>query len=773
MSLAYGIIALVSLCMVGVCVAADKKRDVWLLLVFVSVSICNLGYFMLSVSPNLGSALNSNRIAYLGSVFLPYFMLMMVLRFCGIRRSRRMMVLLVTLGIVMLGITTSPGILPIYYRTVDIEFADGATRLVRTYGPLHLVYYVYLIGYMLSMAGITLYAIARKKIRSRLHTVLLLCTVLSSIVIWLVEQFLPRGFEWLSVSYIFNECMMLAIYGSMQKQGLMSREGKTASYTVNVLLILFLLLFANFLRVITMGTTLAMYLISHMVVLMIYLGILVSWGISVYDRIVNKIIRRHLIILVALMMLWILMRTLRLTVFSYVFPIGQWCWYAYYISMILIPQMCLFAAKYIGRPEEYRLTKAWYLMYIPSLVLIVGILTNDLHQWAFRFHLGYEAGWNDYRRSYLYYAAVLWIFSCIAMMITEIVKRCRIPGTKKMIWLPIAMLGIGVLYSVLYTVDSDIFGFIEMTAALCFTVVAIWESSIKTGLVRSNTHYDELLKHSSLGVVVVDRNYTVHYRSEDAIPLTPEQMKAAENGSVMLSSGIRLSGSRIRGGYTLWQEDLSELLEVLEELQELRTELEGANAVSMQNYRMDKQIRTLAEKNRLHDTLHQQTAHQIDLLNDWLKKLIETGDPTEKRELLRRIVVVGSYLKRRNNLILVNEQEGIIEEEELRLSIGEMMRRMQLAGIRCAASVEFGHDLPADTAMRLFDFYEYVVEQAFDGLDSLLGRFFCRDGHYYACVDAECSLDLTALRSETVAVSRTDDNGYILSFKVEGGRGPC
>ena len=82
-SLAYGIIALISLCMIGLCVAADKKRDIWLLLVFASVSLCNLGYFMVSVSPNLGSALNSNRIAYLGSVFLPFFLLMMVLRFCG------------------------------------------------------------------------------------------------------------------------------------------------------------------------------------------------------------------------------------------------------------------------------------------------------------------------------------------------------------------------------------------------------------------------------------------------------------------------------------------------------------------------------------------------------------------------------------------------------------------------------------------------------------------------------------------------------------------
>ena len=212
MTLAYGIIALISLCMVGICVAADKKRDVWLLLVFVSVSICNLGYFMISVSPNLDSALNSNRIAYLGSVFLPFFMLMMVLRCCGIKRAKPMMITLAAIGIVMLGITTSPGILPIYYSTVDIEIVNGATKLVREYGPLHLLYYVYLIGYMFSMVGVAIYAIAKKKIKTHLHTALLLCTVFCNIAIWLIEQFLPRGFEWLSVSYLLTECLILAIY---------------------------------------------------------------------------------------------------------------------------------------------------------------------------------------------------------------------------------------------------------------------------------------------------------------------------------------------------------------------------------------------------------------------------------------------------------------------------------------------------------------------------------------------------------------------------------
>ena len=561
------------------------------------------------------------------------------------------------------------------------------------------------------------------------------------------------------------------IYRSMQKQGLMSRGERTQSYTINVLLSVFLLLFANFVRVATKETTEALYVISQVVVIAIYIGILVSWAASVYDRIVSKTIRRYLITLVGLMMLWMLMRTLRHTVFLHVFPMGQWCWYAYYISMILIPQVSLMAAKCIGKPEECRPPKSWYLMYIPSIAMIVGILTNDLHQWAFRFHLGYEAGWDIYQHNILYYIATAWIFACIAMMIAEVIRHCRIPGSKKTIWFPIGLLGIAVAYTVLYAVDSNLFGFIEMTAALCFVVVAIWESCIKTGLIQSNSHYDELLKCSGLGVTVVDKDFAVHYRSDDAIDLPREQMQTATATPVMLDGGIRVSGSKIKGGYTIYQEDISELLDILDELKELREELQDSNAVSMKNYQIDKRIRALAEKNRLHDELHRQTAKQINLLNDWLTRLSETEDADEKRELLRRIVVVGAYLKRRNNLVLVSEQDGLIKEEELNLSIKEMMKNLQIAGVSCAASVQFEKDIPSDVVMQLFDFYEYVVENAFDGLTYLLARFFSRDNSFYCCVDAVCSLDLTALATDTVLVSVTDENYYTLSFKAEGGDG--
>ncbi|MBR6534986.1 MAG: hypothetical protein IKT65_05350 [Clostridia bacterium] len=767
MSIVYGIIAVISLCMVGTCVIMDKKRDIWLLLVFVSVSLCNLGYFMISISKVLDDALNSNRISYLGSVFLPFFLLMMVLRFCNIKRNNKLTVALAALGIVMLAITTSPGILPIYYSTVDIEFVNGTTKLVRTYGPLHMLYYVYLIGYMLSMICVALYAVAKRKIKSRSHAVLLLCAVFCNIIIWLIEQLLPRGFEWLSLSYIITECLFLAIYRSMQKQGLMDLEEKTQSYTVNILLSMFLLLFANFVRIATKETTELMYVTAQVVVIAIYIGILVFWSSSVYDRIVNKTIRRYLITLASLMIIWMLMRTLRHTGFRYIFPFGQWCWYAYYIAMILIPQVSMMASKYISKPEDYRPDQKWYLMYIPSLVLLIGILTNDLHQWAFRFHLGYEAGWDSYKRGFLYYAAVIWIFTCIAIMIIQIVKNCRIPGAKKMIWLPVAMLCVGSLYTILYTVDSDLFGFIEVTAALCFTVVAIWESCIKTGLLPSNSHYEELLKCSELGVSVVDREFDVRYRSDDAVTLTKDEMKKAAYDPIMLENGIRVSGSVIKGGYTIYQEDISELLEILDELKELREELKDANTVTMHNYQINKRIRTLAEKNRLHDELHKQTSLQINLLNDWLIKLSQTENADEKRDLLRRIVVVGTYLKRRNNLVLISEQDGSVKNKELQLSIDEMITNLRIAGVNCAASVMCDTNIPSDVAMQLFDFYEYVVEYAFDGLSSLLVRFFNRETSFYCCVDAVCSLDLTHIATDTVSVSITDDGFYTLSFKTE------
>ena len=91
MSIAYGILCVISLALIGVCLAVDRKKDICLLLLFISVFVCNLGQFLISVAPSLSSALNGNRIAYLGQVFLPLLMLKMILNLCSLNYKKEIL----------------------------------------------------------------------------------------------------------------------------------------------------------------------------------------------------------------------------------------------------------------------------------------------------------------------------------------------------------------------------------------------------------------------------------------------------------------------------------------------------------------------------------------------------------------------------------------------------------------------------------------------------------------------------------------------------------
>ena len=225
MSIAYGILCGISLALIGVCLAVDRKKDICLLFLFISVFVCNLGHFLLSVAPSLSFALNANRIAYLGQVFLPLLLLKMILNLCNLNFKKWLLPALSLISLAVLFLTLTPGISTCYYKNVSIEIINGITRLVRDYGPLHLFYYIYLFSYFALMLAVIIHAAVKKKITSTLHTVFLLCAVLCSIVIWFAEQLLPRGFEFLTVSYVISELFILLLYGILQEYGIKGENG--------------------------------------------------------------------------------------------------------------------------------------------------------------------------------------------------------------------------------------------------------------------------------------------------------------------------------------------------------------------------------------------------------------------------------------------------------------------------------------------------------------------------------------------------------------------
>ena len=103
------------------------------------------------------------------------------------------------------------------------------TRLVKDYGPLHILYTVYLLGYILGMVMIIQYAWKRQKITSPKYTMLLMLAALLNLGVWAVEQAMDIDFEFLSVSYIVTEIFLLLLYGVLQDFGLVQPGGSLVS----------------------------------------------------------------------------------------------------------------------------------------------------------------------------------------------------------------------------------------------------------------------------------------------------------------------------------------------------------------------------------------------------------------------------------------------------------------------------------------------------------------------------------------------------------------
>lgn len=117
----YCIAAVISLFLLVGFAFLIKQKQPWFYVLFSSVFIINIGYFILSISTSLDMALMANRISYLPSVFLPLFMLMIILNVIYIKIKKWIPVGLFALAIVVFLLTASPGILDIYYKEVHYD----------------------------------------------------------------------------------------------------------------------------------------------------------------------------------------------------------------------------------------------------------------------------------------------------------------------------------------------------------------------------------------------------------------------------------------------------------------------------------------------------------------------------------------------------------------------------------------------------------------------------------------------------------------------------
>ena len=172
-----------------------KKKNIWFILLFSSIFIVNAGYLSLSVSQSIHEALLANRISYLGSVFLPLSMLIIILDVCNIKYTKTSLALLITASVCVFAVTATPGYLDIYYKSVSLAVSNGITVLDKVYGDWHVLYLFYLLFYFSAMLLNIIYATVKGKTDSNKHAIILLFAVLVNLGVWFVEQLVKIDFD--------------------------------------------------------------------------------------------------------------------------------------------------------------------------------------------------------------------------------------------------------------------------------------------------------------------------------------------------------------------------------------------------------------------------------------------------------------------------------------------------------------------------------------------------------------------------------------------------
>ena len=121
-------------------------------------------------------------------------------------------------------------------------------------------------------------------------------------------------------------------------------------------------------------------------------------------------------------------------------PVGRYCWYGYYVPMVLIPLLGVFIVDHIGRPEGYHCPRWMMLLYAPAVMLVVGVFTNDLHRLAFDFPQDI-AQYNDvYTYGPIYFLTVVWFVVWGFYFVVMLMKKCRRISNKKLRLLPLGIM---------------------------------------------------------------------------------------------------------------------------------------------------------------------------------------------------------------------------------------------------------------------------------------------------------------------------------------------
>lgn len=471
---------------------------------------------------------------------------------------------------------------------------------------------------------------------------------------------------------------------------------------------------------------------------LLYLFMLFLWGRKTYIRVVSRRIRAYFLGCTGLMMSWFIFRAIKYV--SDDLLLGRYMWYNFYLTIIFLPMMSIHIALLLRNPDNKRNSKRYHVIDFIALALYTMVITNQLHNFVF-IHYSESNSSGEYAHNWGYFLIYSWVGILAIMTLVMVIRESRIVLRGFYFLYPIGLLFFGVAYCAVALIIKQKTGlkpFIDFTPMYCWVFCAIWEFLITAGLIPTNRYYVEYFNESLLSAYITDSTGKILYQSKNADPLTEEEFAAIlERGKITCDDDSEAYLYSLKNEYMIYEYDTAEIIDMIEELEDTREGLMGEKVIRQKANEAEAARIRIEEKEYLFEKLTAATIYQLGKIRDNME-LIKNAEGEEEKALWQETVILGTYVKRYSNLLLLQEGDPRISSIELQLSVQQTMENLKPMGVNTGMMIKTDGYMDIDPMLQCYELFESIIEWDLRGLKGIHVMFSMRGQQCNFLVEAEC-----------------------------------
>ncbi len=447
-----------------------------------------------------------------------------------------------------------------------------------------------------------------------------------------------------------------------------------------------------------------------------YVFLIGGWAISIYSRVTQKGMRNYLLLEAAVILIGLTIRFLQDTFWQENIQLMRVSGLCVGATLLPIVLLGLYASLGTGQADSYRIAKKWYGLLIPVLIMTYLSITDESRHFMCYIIPEEQQPNLDFHPSTGTFILVAFGIILIVLRVFMIYRRNKSASVNRFFrflipfFEPLLMFVFSFEFFVVSLQLIPAFAgkeVIEFYAKIYYIEVLTWEFYIYMGLVPINTQYREIFEHATVGMQIVG-NDGGRLFSRTAANLSSEQMQELKDKAYIVTEpGKEIHAHLFADGIFLWNKDVSNLQSTIDELNQSAEMLAQEGALLNEEIKTKNLEASLLSKNQIYDDLTKEVHSQLRMMKEITKKQ-SFEDQNDKR--LRELVLLGTYVKRRCNLRLIQKETNNICEDDLRLSFEDMKSAMEMIGIHVEFDWNPGKLFSPGFSIYLFDVLEYLLE---------------------------------------------------------------